>query len=94
MNWPDAPELYALLDRYEERWALTYPALNIVREVMRAAEWCEANPARRPKKNYKRFMVLWLARNQAAIERAEAREAWQREQQRIDASVGKWEGYK
>ena len=88
MNWPDVPELWSLLSRYEDRWRYTYPALNITQEVLRAAEWVEANPKKAPKKNWKRFMTLWLARNQAAIERAEARELVQREQQRADAMVG------
>jgi len=56
------------------------------------AEWIEANPQRAPKRNWKRFMVTWLARNQAAMERAELREYVQREQQRADASVGKYRG--
>ena len=94
MNWPDVPELYSLLDCYEERWKLTYPGLEITREVMRAAEWCAANPARKPKKRWHRFMVLWLARNQAALERIELREQLQQAQRRADASVGLWEGYR
>ena len=92
VNWPEIPELWALLDRYEERWKLTYPGLNITREVMRAAEWCEANPARKPKRNWKRFMTLWLARNQARLEEAYLREEIKREQQRTDAMVGKYRG--
>lgn len=94
MNWPDTPELYALLDRYEERWAFVYPSLEIQREILRMAEWCAANPSKKPKRNWKRFAVNWLAKNQAAIERVEIREIMQREQQRADASVGKWEGYR
>lgn len=89
MNWPDIPELWALLDRYEDRWKLTYPGLEIQREVLRMGEWCEANPARKPKRNWKRFMTLWLARNQAALERAEVREQAERQYNRIQAGVGK-----
>ena len=92
MNWPDLPELYALLDRFEERWKFAYPGLNITAEVMRMAEWCEANRAKQPKKNWHRFATTWLARNQAAIDRAEAREMIQRMQQRCDAEVGKYRG--
>lgn len=89
MNWPDIPELWACLSLFEDRWAYVYPGLELTRETLRMAEWLEANPSRRPRKNYKAFMVKWLARSQASIERAEAREAWQREQQRVDAMVGR-----
>lgn len=94
MNWPDIPELWAVLSQCEDRWRFTYPGLDISTEVLRMGEWIEANRKRAPKKNWKRFMVRWLARNQAALERAEAREIVQREQRRADASVGKWSGYK
>jgi hypothetical protein len=93
MNWPEVPQLWSILSLCEARWKLTYPGLEIEREVLRMGEWLEANPTRWPKKNWRRFMVTWLARNQAALERAEAREMIQRAQRRADASVGKWEGY-
>jgi hypothetical protein len=94
VNWPDVPELWSILSLCEERWRYTYPALNIEAEVLRMGEWIEANQRRAPKKNYKAFMVRWLARSQASIERAEAREMIQREQMRADASVGKFGGYR
>lgn len=94
VNWPDFPQLWSLLSVNEERWKYTYPGLEIQREVLRMGEWLEANPAKRPRKNWKRFMTLWLARNQAALERVELREEIQREQRRADASVGLWEGYR
>lgn len=93
LNWPQIPELWNCLSRYEDRWRFCYPALEIEREVLRMAEWIEANPRHKPR-NFKRFMVRWLARNQAAIERAEAREMIERAQRRADASVGLWEGYR
>lgn len=92
MNWPDVPQLWNLLDRYEERWKLTYPALNITAEVLRMGEWCEANKSKQPKKNWKRFATLWLARNQAALERAEARQMVEHEYQRVASEVGKFRG--
>lgn len=90
MNWPDYPQLWSLLSVCEDRWRFTYPGLEIEREVLRMGEWLEANPRRAPKKNWKCFMVKWLARSQASIERAEVREAWQCEQRRIDAAVGRY----
>ena len=44
-------------------WTLAYPALNIEGELRRAAQWLAANPERR-KKNYRRFIINWLARGQ------------------------------
>lgn len=87
MNWPDMPKLYALLDRYEDRWKLTYPGVDVQREIMKAAEWCEANHAR--KRNWKRFAVNWLARAHGRLLEAEVRQLVQREQQRVDSAVGK-----
>ena len=92
MNWPDIPELWAVLSQCEDRWRYTYPGLQIQQEVLRMGEWIEANPRKAPRKNFKRFMVTWLARNQAMLERAEAREMVAREQRRADASVGRFEG--
>lgn len=91
MNWPDYPQLWSVLSVCEDRWKFTYPGLEIEREVLRMGEWLEAHPHRKPR-NWKRFMVGWLARNQAAVERTVAREMIQREQQRVDAEVGKYRG--
>lgn len=90
--WVDTPELWAALSLYEDRWKFVYPGLELDREVLRMAEWIEANPQRAPKKNYKAFMVRWLARNQASMERVELREQIQRAQRHVDASVGKYRG--
>jgi hypothetical protein len=92
VNWPEVPQLWAILSICEERWRYTYPDLDIQREVLRMGEWIEANQGRRPKKNYKAFMVRWLARSQASIERTALRDMIQREQQRADASVGRFRG--
>ena len=88
IDWPDIPELWALYDRYEPRWKLSYPGLEIQREVLRMAEWCEANKSRQPKKNWQRFMVAWLNRSQAKAEAVELREALERQRRHADAMVG------
>ena len=44
-------------------WAETYPACNIEIELRRMREWLLANPDKK-KKNYRRFIVNWLARSQ------------------------------
>lgn len=89
MNWPDQPELYALLDRYEDRWKLTYPGVDVQREIMKAAEWCEANGKRGQKRNWKRFAVNWLSTAHGRLLEAEVRQLVTREQDRADSAVGK-----
>jgi len=42
-------------------WARAYPGLDVPGELRRAACWLAANPRRQPK-NYRRFLVNWLAR--------------------------------
>lgn len=84
-EWPDIPELWQLLSRYEERWAFLYPDIDLTKEVLRMAEWCEANPGKRPKKNWKRFMTLWLGRSQSRMEVAEVIERVKREDMRLAA---------
>jgi len=92
--WPDVPELWNLLDRYEDRWKFAYPGLNIQAEVLRMMEWCEANRSKQPKKNWHRFAVTWLNKNQRGLEQANWREELQRAQRHADARVGLWEGYR
>ena len=45
------------------RWAKTYPTLNIRHEMAAAAEWLLANP-KNHKTNYRRFITNWLKRGQ------------------------------
>ena len=45
------------------KWQDAYPAADVERELLKAGEWLIANPAKR-KKNYRRFLVNWLARVQ------------------------------
>lgn len=47
----------------EKGWVETYPACNIEIELRRMREWLLANPEKK-KKNYRRFIVNWLARSQ------------------------------
>jgi hypothetical protein len=56
-NWENIP------DELVEKWQEAYPALNVERELLKAGEWLIANPTKR-KKNYRRFLVNWLARGQ------------------------------
>jgi phage replication O-like protein O len=46
-----------------QRWADTYPAVNIAAEIKKAAEWMRSNPTKR-KSNYRRFLTNWFSRTQ------------------------------
>jgi hypothetical protein len=47
-----------------ELWRRAYPACDIELEMARAHAWLLANPAKRPRRSYQRFLVNWLARVQ------------------------------
>ena len=46
-----------------EEWKSVYTNVDVLQEVLKAKEWCKANPKRR-KVNWKRFLVNWLNENQ------------------------------
>ena len=43
-------------------WKKTYPLLDIDAQLRKMEVWLDANPGKRPRSNYKRFIVSWLAR--------------------------------
>lgn len=45
------------------RFQMAYPAVDVEREVLRAAQWLRANPSKR-KKQVRRFLTGWLSRQQ------------------------------
>jgi len=45
-------------------WGIAYPACDINRELAAMLEWIKSNPQKGKKKNYRRFIVNWLARSQ------------------------------
>lgn len=44
-------------------WKTTYPAIDVIGQLKKAAAWVDANPKQR-KSNWKRFLVNWLCRAQ------------------------------
>lgn len=47
----------------QSSWLKLYDDPEFVkREIQQAAVWCQANPARRPKSDFARFLTKWLAR--------------------------------
>jgi hypothetical protein len=55
------------------RWDQIYGQIDVTGELYKMDEWVHANPARH-KKNYKRFIVNWLAKAQREAEAIETRE--------------------
>lgn len=55
--------VFTNLQVYRDSWLRAYPAVDIDVEVSKAAAWLLANPKNR-KKNYPRFLNLWLSRAQ------------------------------
>jgi len=43
-------------------WEKAYPGINIELQLRRMEVWLDANPDRRPKRDYKRFITGWLSR--------------------------------
>lgn len=49
-------------------WEQLYSPLNVVGELQKMKQWLDANPRRR-KKNYNRFIINWLNKESARVER-------------------------
>lgn len=47
-----------------ERWYKSYPACSVPRELAKMKSWIIANPAKGTKKNWERFIINWLSRQQ------------------------------
>lgn len=81
------------IDRFEQ----AYPAVNIRGELLKMHCWLIANPLRR-KKKYNRFINNWLAKCHGRLLEAQVsaqtREFIKLDQRRVEARVGKWDGYK
>lgn len=60
---PATEKLGGVTETDKQTWKEAYPACNITTELKRMEVWLVANPTKR-KKNYRRFITNWLARNQ------------------------------
>lgn len=58
-----ANEWVGISDEKVADWAAAFPAVNVERQLIRAAEWLQANPKQK-KSNYARFLFNWLSRAQ------------------------------
>jgi hypothetical protein len=57
-------EWEGITDEDRAAWAKAYPACEVPRELSAMIEWLKANPEKGKKRNYRRFIVNWLARSQ------------------------------
>ena len=55
-----------------DEWESVYTNVDVMQEVLKAREWCRANPKRR-KVNWKRFLVNWLNEKQDKRPRYDSR---------------------
>jgi hypothetical protein len=76
-------EYFSIAEWRLMEWEQIYAPLNVHGELLKMKEWLTANPRRR-KKNYNRFIINWLNKEHAKIQR-QAIEA------RSYARVGKYE---
>ena len=77
----------------------TFPGVPVEIELQKMVAWLDANPERAAKKkNFNRFIVNWLSKCHGRLLEAQVsattRELVRREQQRVDANVGLWKGYR
>jgi len=63
ISWVPGDGWVGITDEILERWAVAYPALNLLSQIARASEWLLANP-KKAKRCPGRFLVNWLARAQ------------------------------
>lgn len=57
--------LYPVYQADVDKWAVLYPAVDILAELRKMAGWCDANPQKRKTKGgIQRFINSWLAKEQ------------------------------
>ena len=64
LRWSVAGGWEGLSDDLREDWKKAFPACDIDRQLAAMTQWLRANSAKAQKKNWLRFAVNWLGRNQ------------------------------
>jgi hypothetical protein len=57
---PDSHRWQGITDRHRSTWSEGCPAVDLDRELAKAAAWVISNPAKGRKSNYLRFLTRWL----------------------------------
>lgn len=64
LGWSRDTKWYGINAEDKSAWLKAYPACNIDRQLAAMSAWLEANPAKAVKRQWRRFIVNWLARSQ------------------------------
>jgi len=64
ISWGCDSGWLGITEQDRSTWATAFPACTLDIELIRAAEWLKANPAKARKSNWRRFLVSWLTRSQ------------------------------
>jgi hypothetical protein len=64
ISWSADAGFAGITDADRQAWASAYPGAVLDRELAKATEWLLANPKRCGKRNWRKFLVGWLARCQ------------------------------
>lgn len=64
LRWSAQHGWEGVTEELKTRWQEAYPACNIGRQLLAMQEWCMANPKKAHKKNWLRFINLWLSKSQ------------------------------
>ncbi len=62
--WSPQSGWQGLTDADHERWAHTYPACDVERQLRSMDDWLRSNPTKAHKSNWLRFITNWLKREQ------------------------------
>lgn len=66
-------------------WEKAYPGVNIEGQLLKMEAWLDANPDRRPKKDYKRFITGWLSRTTPSKDSGELQQTRELTEDEADA---------
>lgn len=64
LAWDETSGFTGISEQDRGEWAKAYPAAELERELAKAHAWLRANPKKAGKRNWRLFVVRWLARCQ------------------------------
>jgi hypothetical protein len=64
ISWDETSGFTGISAKDRDEWARAYPAAELEREFAKAHAWLRANPKKAGKRNWRLFVVRWLARCQ------------------------------
>jgi hypothetical protein len=64
ISWDASAGWQGITDEDRAEWAAAYPGASLKTELAKATAWLKANPAKAGKRNWRLFVVRWLARCQ------------------------------